>query len=93
LAIFTNAGLLVFTLRVFDGWEIFHGNNLFPFLLIVFCAWILRRIVRLIVSNQPEEYKDIENRHKYIVDKCIKGFAPVKRSYKKSRKDFKLKVE
>jgi hypothetical protein len=92
LAIFTNAALLCFTLAVFDTWEVFHGSHVVPFLIVIFIAWVVRKACQLVVSPRPTEYLEIMQRHKYIVDKCIKGFAPIKRSYTKSSQNYIQKI-
>jgi hypothetical protein len=44
LAVFSNAALLCFTLAVFDSWEAFKGNHIIPFMIVVFAAWLVRKV-------------------------------------------------
>jgi len=63
-----------------------------PFVMIVAIAYGTRTAIQWIIIDKPERFKEIYQRHKYIVDKCIKGFAPLKKGIAKSKKDFNLKI-
>ena len=91
-AIFTNSGIMCFTLRVFDHWEISKGTGLIPFMLMVALAFVVRKIVKGIIIDKPGRYKKVWKRHKYLVDKFIKGYSPYKKGFEKSHEDFDLKI-
>ena len=91
-AIFTNAGIMCFTLRIFDHWEISQGSGLVPFMLVVALAFVVRRLVQIIIVDKPDRFKKVRRRHRYIVDKYVKGFVPYKKGFEKSSEDFDLKI-
>ena len=80
MAILSNAAILVYTLKIFDNYELFGANQLVALIFVIIAAWTIRKVGTLLFMREPAELKEIIGRHKYIIDKCIKGFMPVKKA-------------
>jgi len=93
LAIVSNAAILCFTLKVFEEIDVFGNNELVAFIFVITAAWFIRKIATLVFVREPEQYKEIVKRHKYIVDKCIKGFAPIKKAKEGHTEEFNLHIQ
>jgi len=61
-------------------------------MLVVALAFVVRRLVQIIIVDKPDRYKKVRRRHRYIVDKYVKGFVPYKKGFEKSSEDFDLKI-
>ncbi|CAD8200754.1 unnamed protein product [Paramecium pentaurelia] len=68
LAIFTNAGLIVFTSEIIKENQV----QVFTTLLIVFLT--LKYIIRFLVPDEPAEALVLNRRHEFVVEKAVKGF-------------------
>ncbi|CAD8121664.1 unnamed protein product [Paramecium sonneborni] len=68
LAIFTNAGLIVFTSEIIKENQV----QVFSTLLIVFLT--LKYIIRFLVPDEPAEALLLNKRHEFVVEKAVKGF-------------------
>ncbi|CAD8202207.1 unnamed protein product [Paramecium octaurelia] len=68
LAIFTNAGLIVFTSEIIKENQV----QVFSTLLIVFLT--LKYIIRFLVPDEPAEALVLNRRHEFVVEKAVKGF-------------------
>lgn len=70
LAIFSNAGLIVFTSQT-----IAKDSQLVVFstLLVVFLG--LKYLIRFLVPDEPESARILGKRHQYVVERVVKGFA------------------
>jgi anoctamin-10 len=79
LAIFTNAGLIVFTSEIITT----NQAEVFTILLIAFLA--VKYLIRFLIPDEPAEALILNKRHEFVVEKAVKVFIILNSGFLKRR--------
>lgn len=79
IAIFTNVGLLCFTLRTFNDWPIFNYNTYLTFAVIVTFLLLFRTWLNGFIKQIPKNYRILLKRHKHLKNKVMQNNPELQR--------------
>lgn len=69
LAVCTNAGVVVFTMKTFDDYSDFQRMGIF--VLFQYAAFLIMYVLQLIIRDEPPEVSIQRQRQKFITDKLV----------------------
>ena len=84
-AIFTNVGIICFTIPALEYWTLAYENIYLTYTISVLILIVFQRIVQISIPDVPQNYKTLLNRHKYIIEKKLtpENKNQAKESYEK----------